>query len=475
MALRMSVWDLGSALKRKARAPSWQLFFVCLGFLFGIGLASWVVVPIESLMLLVIASSLVLSACLTPRREFVLLFCVICAAALGIFRYQLPQNETAPSVTEWIGEQTRVSGLVVQDPSDSDAFQKVVLDALVIEETEVAHRLIAWVPRYPELAYGDRISVRCKFEAAETIEGFAYDRYLAKDDILATCITYDQPYVEASDQGSSIRSTIYHLRSTIELGLERALSEPHATLARGLLLGQDELSDAWSERFRRVGLSHIVAASGYNVTVFLSVIFAGVIWFLPRKRAFVFVLAAIVLYVLLAGAEAPVIRAGLMAAVALFGRHLGRHAVPRNLLLVAAVVMLAFNPFLLRDDIGFQLSLLATAGILFFSKRMSERFAFIPETFGLREAWSTSLAATFSTLPLTVFQFGTLSLVSPIANLLVLPLIPFTMALAALAGFLALIFPFGAPWFGAPAWALEELIFFVVRSLAELPFASILL
>lgn len=471
----MSASDLGALLKRRARAPSWQLFFICFGFLFGIGLASWIVFPLESLMLLVIAGICLLIAIFTSSRIARLIFAISCAVTLGVFRYQFEIPDSRPSIVEWIGESVRVSGTVVRDPASTDRSQSVIFDQLVIEKQSVANRLIAWVPRYPELAYGDHLSVRCELQAPQPFEGFAYDRYLAKDDILATCLTYDQPYVEFRNQGNSIRSIIYHLRSSIELAIERALPEPHATLARGLLLGQDELSDAWQTRFRRVGLSHIVAASGYNVTVFLSVLFAGIIWFLPRKRAFVFLLVAIGLYVLLAGAEAPVVRAGLMAAVALFGRHLGRHAAPRNLLVVAAVVMLLVNPLLLRDDVGFQLSLLATGGILFFSKRLSERFAFVPEAFGLREAWSTSLAATMATLPLTVFQFGTLSLVSPIANLLVLPLIPFTMAVASLSALFAVLLPFAAAWFGAPAWALLELILFLVTELSEVSFASITL
>jgi len=485
MVLSMSGWVWVIAFNHRARSPSWQIFFILLGFLLGVAVASWLPLAFDSRALLVVALIAFFLALLVSRGNLKLALLTLCAMSLGIAHYASSTPLKADAVVGFAGQEARVEGTITNDPSSSDRFQRVELNEILVNATSASMKLLVYLPRFPELGYGDRLSFRCELEAPEPIalrpaqgnpedtrrvDGFAYDRYLRAQGIVATCFSYDEPYVIARDQGNPFRSTVYHLRSAIELGLERALPEPHASLAKGLLLGQKVLSDEIEEDFRRVGLSHILAASGYNVSAMLSVLFAGLVFVMRRQRALYFMLIAVVLYVLLAGAEAPVVRAGIMGATALIARNAGRHTTPRNLILLAACLMLIANPLLLRDDVGFQLSLLAITGIALWADRLAKRFEFIPERFGLREAWSSSLAAITATLPLTIFQFGTLSLISPIANLLVLPLIPFAMALSALSAFSALLVPTIATWFGAPAWAVQEIILWLAHELSNIPF-----
>lgn len=466
----MSGWDLVSAFKHRARFPSWQLFFILLGFLLGVAIASWLPLSFDPRAPLLLAFAGFAVAFLTARRDLRLAILTICAMSLGVAHYLFFTPLAPNNIGAFVGQETRVKGLIVNDPSVSDRYQRVELTQLLVNEEPVSMKLLAYLPRYPELDYGEFVSFRCQLSAPQSIDGFSYDRYLRSQGIVATCFSYDEPYIIAPDQGNPFRSTIYGLRSTIELGLERALPEPHAALAKGLLLGEKELSNKVQEDFRRVGLSHILAASGYNVSAMLSIIFVGLVFVMRRQRVLYLMLLAVILYVLLAGAEAPVVRAGIMGATVLVARNAGRHTTPRNLIALSASIMLIANPFLLRDDVGFQLSLLAITGIALFSDRIAKRFEFIPEHFGFREAWSSSLSATVATLPLTVFQFGTLSLVSPVANLLVLPLIPFAMALSAIAALLSLFVPAIAPWFGALAWAVAELILWLAHELSSVSF-----
>lgn len=464
------MWDWVSVFNHRARSPSWQLFFVLFGFILGIAVASWLPLVFDPRALLVVAMVAFFVALLISRRDLKLILFTFCAMSLGIAHYLSVAPLKADSVVAFVGQTARVEGTLTNDPSSSDRFQRIELDEISVNTTPASMKLLAYLPRFPELKYGDRVSFRCELEAPQPIDGFAYDRYLRAQGIVATCFSYDEPYVIAQHQGDSFRSVVFNLRSIIELGLERALPEPHAALAKGLLLGQKVLSEEIEEDFRRVGLSHILAASGYNVSAMLSVLFVGLVFFIRRQRALYFMLVAVVLYVLLAGAEAPVVRAGIMGATTLIARNVGRHTTPRNLILLATTIMLIANPLLFRDDVGFQLSLLAVTGIALWADRIAKRFEFIPERFSLREAWSSSLAAITATLPLTIFQFGTLSFISPIANLLVLPLIPFAMALSAISAILALLVPVIAPWFGAPAWAVQELILWLVHQFSSIPF-----
>ncbi len=468
----MLVSDLASVIKRRARYPSWQLFFILCGFVAGIFLASWGTFAFDPRVTLTSALVIFFVALIISRRDLRLLLLFFCAMSLGIARYQFTAPFESDNTTV-LGQEVRIEGIIVNDPEPVDRNQNVVLDALTGNDEPINAKLLAHLPLYPVLEYGQRVSFRCKLETPVPINGFAYDRYLHVQGVSLVCFSHDEPYVIAQDQGNFFRSSVYRLRAAIELGLQRSLPEPTVGLAKGLLLGEKVLSDDLTIDFRRVGLSHILAASGYNVTAVLTLLFGGLIFFLRRQRAIFALLVGVVLYVLLAGAEAPVIRAGIMGATVLIARHAGRHSTPRNLLALTASVMLAFNPLLLRDDIGFQLSMLSTIGMTLWADRLSKRFAFIPETLGLREAWSASLAATAATLPLTIFQFGAISLVSPIANLLVLPFIPYAMALSACSAASALVLPMLAPFFGAPAWAIETLMLAITHVLAQLPFASI--
>jgi competence protein ComEC len=258
--------------------------------------------------------------------------------------------------------------------------------------------------------------------------------------------------------------------------IDKTFGDPHAALLAGLLLGDQRFSDAWEEKFQATGTTHIVAASGYNVTVVSFILFGFLVYFgVRRQQAYGILLVGIIAYVFLAGGDAPVVRAGVMGSLVLTSKQLGRKTTMTNVLLLAAVLMLIPEPRLLRDDVGFQLSMLATIGLIYFAPTVDKWFSFVPKTFTLRESLSATVAATIFTLPIILFSFGNLSLVSPIANLLILPVIPYAMAFGAIAlviGFVSA--PVGALAAG-PAWALLTYVLWVIESLASLPFVNIAL
>ena len=195
------------------------------------------------------------------------------------------------------------------------------------------------------------------------------------------------------------------------------------------------------DSFRITGLSHIIAISGLHISIMTALLLSFFI-FLGFKRNYAFYLAtlSLILFLILIGFRASSIRAGLMGFVALWALNSGRLNKSLNALLLAASILLLINPQLLLADIGFQLSFLAVAGIIFLGEYINNFLTKvkIPESFEIKTSLVMTLSAQSMVLPLIVYYFGNLSLIAPLANVLVLPILPFIMIL----GFIQIIVGF---------------------------------
>lgn len=377
------------------------------------------------------------------------------------------------SVAHRTDQEVRLEGTVVYQKI-SGGNQQLRLADLQVDETAVQDRALVYTGEYPSFNYGDRVVVRCELEAPEPFEGFRYDRYLASKNVYATCYTREAPLLIATDQGNPAKALVMRLRSTLLERIDQTFGEPHGSLLAGLLLGEQRFSDEWQDIFLRTGTTHIVAASGYNVSVVTFILFGVLVYFgVRRQQAFWFLLVAIAGYVILAGAEAAVMRAGIMAAIVLVARQLGRKTDMFGVILLTVAIMLVANPFLLRDDVGFQLSVASTIALVYFAPLVEAKFKFIPEALTIRESFTATVAATTITLPIIIINFARLSIIGPLANLLILPFVPYAMAFGALAIVVSFLSSSLAAAVGAPAWALLTLILTIARSLAALPFATI--
>ncbi|MDA0208127.1 MAG: ComEC/Rec2 family competence protein [bacterium] len=309
---------------------------------------------------------------------------------------------------------------------------------------------------------GDRIDVFCALEVPEPFDGFRYDRFLAAKHVYTICEPQGQII---TDSQNTVFGQLDRFRAGVQTHIDRSYGEPHATLLYGLLFGEADFSESWENRFQETGTTHIVAASGYNVAIIV-IILSGMLFFLGFKRQQIFavIMVGIGVYAVLAGGDAPIIRAAVMGAIVLIARTIGRRSAPLILLLCAATIMLLINPLLLRDDIGFQLSFASTIGLVYFGDKFSRWLAFLPEAFSIRDSAASTFAATAATLPIIVFSFDRFSLISPLVNLLVLPLIPYTI----LFGVLGLVVPVESI-----TWSLLHLMLELIRTLESLPFSAI--
>ncbi len=327
---------------------------------------------------------------------------------------------------------------------------------------------------WPRFSVGDDVMAEGSLTLPTATDNFAYDKYLSRFDIYTT-LRFSKITLLRENQGNAVLRLLSGFREFFEAQINRVFPEPTASFLAGLLTGtQHGMPDHLLETFRETGLTHIVAISGFNITIIISII-GSLLFFLPLRWRFVPSIMAIILFTLFVGAGASVVRAAIMGILGLFALQTGRMRDARLAILWAAFFMLLWNPKTLWYDIGFQLSFLAVIGLTECGPLIKPWTQHLPKALGIQEAMEMTLAAQLFAVPWIVARFGLLSLVSPLANLLIAPLIPMAM----LFGFLGtvtsfLFFPLGQ-LIGFFAWGLLELIILIATLLSHIPFASVTL
>lgn len=454
-----------------------MLFVACLGVGLGIAFASWL--PIIPILIGVAVSAGVLHWMTRsiPKRDRALLVGVFTIGILfGVGRYW-SVGPSSDSAANDVGHHAVVEGLII-GADLGDAGVTYTLTDVAIDEMHRDDKLLVRAPISAAAIIGDRINTACSLESPQPFDGFAYDRFLAAKSIYAVCSPSAAPFIVNDDRANTIRVQWWKgvgvIHEFVDEKVRSMLPEPQATLLLGLLMGENSFSETWKTIFRQTGTSHIVAASGYNVAVVADLAMILFITLgLYRRQAFPIVVFMIGGFVIIAGAGAAVIRAGVMGILALTARHIGRHTSPRNIIALTIAIMLLVEPRLLRDDVGFQLSIAATVGLIVFTDRIASLLKRVPTIFGVRESLASTLAATISTLPIALVSFGSLSVVAPFVNMLVLPFIPFAMAFGAGSVLVSSIVPRIGVWIALPAWTGLVTMTGIIGTFAHLPFSSV--
>jgi competence protein ComEC len=245
-------------------------------------------------------------------------------------------------------------------------------------------------------------------------------------------------------EGSGVFDTplvLKELRDKFENAIFNVLPPKEANLASGIILGKSsKFSPEFIEALKRSNTMHIVAVSGQNITIIaMSVLRFFEILRIPFLISWWGALISVILFTLLVGAPASAVRAGIMGIISLIGKRIGRDSPPKIAIIFAAFLMLMYRPDLLRFDLGFQLSFLAILGIFYASPIIQDWILFKKKFWGFEKIISETVGAQVLVAPWILYKFGTLSLIGLMANLLILPVIPFSMFLGFLAGILAII------------------------------------
>jgi competence protein ComEC len=364
--------------------------------------------------------------------------------------------------------------IIVKEPENKDRVQKIVF-AVENNPEFSGQKILANTAVYPEYSYGDKLKIECLLEFPENKEdGFDYRKYLAKDRIYYLCQKAKITVLEKESR-KDFFTAILKIKKSFQQNISQLFPVPQSGLLAGLLLGGDnDLPESIKNIFSQTGMTHIVAVSGYNITIIAEYLMGLLIFLgLWRRQAFYVAVVAIGIFVFMIGLPASAVRAGIMGTILLWAMKNGRLANAQNAIVFAAGAMLIFNPLLLRYDVGFQLSFLATLGIVYVYPILENYLMQKNKFSGIWEILLLTLAAQAFVLPIILINFERLSLISPLANLLVLPIIPLTMLL----GFFAATFYFVSPWLGEIlAWLAFLPLKYeveVIKFLASFKFASL--
>lgn len=448
------------------------------GFLLGIALASLVPVPWAGAGLAALLGAVFLAFWFWKKAPLYLSAGILMLlAALGIGRTLLAPSAPPDAFAPLIGVPGEMDGVVVADPDIRETSQRLTVE---VGKDGATTRILVVAPSYPAIRYGDHIEAYGTLAPPAPFDTdggrvFRYDRFLAKDGVFAV-MNHASVSITGPRSGlvAEILGSFSDAKRAFIGALDIALPEPESSLAAGILVGGKQgLGALLIAAFTATGMLQIVVLSGYNVMIVAEAV-RRLLGFLPKRAALILAGLAIAAFVLAAGAGASAVRAGIMAGVALFARATGRKYAALRALFAAVVLMLILNPLLLAFDPGFELSVVATLGLILLSPHIESRLGWIRSGF-LRDIVATTAAAQIFVLPLLVWQTGNLSLVSFAANVLAMPVIPLAMFLSFVAALAGFIVPVLAPLVALPAHAALSYIIAIAEFGAQMPFANVII
>ena len=449
------------------------------GFVAGVFLRSVFTLDVWFAALVVLCATIVI-AC-SHRKEKWVIACAIAAVSLGIVRMDAGILHGDTVLNARLNKHVEFIGIITTEPDlrDSSTLLTVAVYGLASSTEHVSATVLAVAPAQTSVSYGDVVHIAGTVKLPQPFDGssgrvFDYPGYLASQGI-SYQILYAQVEKESDWKGSGAIAAAIAIKQMFVRGIERALPEPEGGLAAGIMAGDKRgIGSELTDDFRVVSLVHIIVLSGYNITV----VIAGLYEICRRLRAprSVYFGGGIIIAAFFAGATgfaAASLRACLMVLVMITGEWSGRIYRADRALGCAIVAMLLWNPYLLMFDPGFQLSFMATVGLMVFSPLISPVLERLSIPASARDILSSSMSAQIAVLPLLLYSTGQLSLVALPANLLVLTIMQQAMLLTLFAALAGMIAPFAAPVIGFPAYVLLWYIIGVAKWLSHVPFATV--
>lgn len=372
----------------------------------------------------------------------------------------------------WLRGEMYISKLSTYQPL---YYQKITLTVQAAEDaTYDKYGQLGFLARNIRLADGDRLTGSIR------LSGFGMSMVYDSDEVVASGKLYPG---YGSQQGrmsyAQMQVTGRHptwltdLRASFVAGTATALPEPHASFVMGLLVGQrSNLPEDTRHDLQAVGLTHIIAASGANLTIIVQA--AGRLLKNRSKRLNTgFSLALVGVFLMLTGGHAPIVRAAIVSVLSIVAGYYGRSFKPLNLIALAAAVTAMVNPVYIWSDIGWYLSFLAFYGVLVLAPLLRGRLAGKWHKTIIGGVALETICAEIMTLPLALYVFGQMSRVGLLANVLVVSMIPLAMLLGTVAGLGGMLLPALAGWFAWPAAGILSYMLSVAALLADLPNAFV--
>ena len=400
--------------------------------------------------------------------KILLIFCVF--FLFGLIRMEFIFQEKAQNhVLYQIGNTIEIQGLINEEVDIREKKVKYIVEVQSINNQKSSGKFLINTQKTPLYSYGDIIQVQGLLEEAQDDSDFSYKNYLERYEVYGIM---NFPSIEKTgyEPESKFLAWIFQQKQSFLENIQEKYTEPYSSFLAGLLIGARKgMSQEIQNDFQVTGLSHIVAVSGSNITMMLAV-FLTLFLFLPRFVAFILSISLIVIFTIFVGMSSAVVRAAIMGIIGLIAVQSGRPKAPFIALLTTISIMAFWQPKILLYDIGFQLSVAALIGVIWLVPLFPKFFNALPQHFGIKEAVAITLAAQITTLPVSAIHFQSFSLIAPIANLFVVPQIPFAM----LFGFLSTLpLPFISDVFAFLSYLFLKLSLFFAHIFAQIPYASL--
>lgn len=376
---------------------------------------------------------------------------------LGASRLILAQPAIDPGHIAWYNDTDNLllTGTIIDEPDARDTYTNLRLQVQSLtlpngKPLPINGLILIRAARYPEYHYGDTLEIFGKPETPPVFETFSYKDYLARRGIHTFMRRAKLKPVEPQ-HGFSVRAGIYRFKAGAHQIVNRILPGPEGALLNGILLGiQSGIPCSLYDQFNATGASHVIVISGSNISLLVGILLLAGQRLIGKRNAALLALLGVAMYTVLVGADAAVVRAAIMGSLYVLAMYLGRQNVVLNTLFVSALVMTAVNPFTVWD-VGFQLSFVATLGLIVLVPILERGAARVLDGFSgldglhtasdvLTEALLVTIAAQISTTPLIIYQFGRFSMVSLLTNLLIVPVQPLIMVLGGLATLAGLVY-----------------------------------
>ncbi len=426
------------------------LFFFCLSFILGIALQSIIKIPqVFTWGILILGIFFIFInfwSAPTPKLNFgVGGFCIL-FLVLGMTRLQISEFTALNDKLRKFNdnpEKVTLVGKIVDEPDVRDSTQKLKLK---VDNTESV--ILVTVDRHQEYHYLDEVKVTGNLKTPMVSEDFNYKNYLLKDGIYSVM---DFPKIEITSKKHdyNIFSFLYEktlfFKKKMGQSIDSNFSRPQSLLLEGIILGQNKnMTQDLREKLNGTGLRYLTAISGLHIIILGEIVLSFLLFIgLWRQQAFSVSIIFIWIYIILTGMSASGVRAGIMGSLLLISEILGRQSTSSRVILLAASLMLLLNPFLLLYDVGFQLSFLASMGIIYLkpiieiflnnilnklSKNRKEPKTVINKFLQGRLKYllaiiSVTMTAQIFTTPIMVYNFGNLSLIAPLTNILIVPVV----------------------------------------------------
>lgn len=371
---------------------------------------------------------------------------------------------------EYFGKKYEAEGVIATDPVSSGSNQGGSNQQIILLPDGHSQYIRAslYTPM-PNARKGDRVWIRGQLELPENFSDFDYIGYLQRWQVYAVLkkprviIIERTKFSWGTGWEHGWRGRLLDFREFV-IQQAKAFPPEEGSLIVGMLIGQrQQIPESISNAFKITGLTHIVAVSGFNMTI-IATACGALVWYIGRRATNLMTIVIVFGFTVVTGASAAVVRAAIMAVLMVTAQLLGRQYASLYSLTVVAAIMVMQNPRVVMWDVGFQLSVAATFGVLvsFQVKKPDAAPSF------LGDLLRPTFGAIVFTAPIIAYHFGTFSVIAPLANLLVLPFVPWIMLLGAL----SLLPGFGAV-FVYPAQLLTGAVLFLTERLSKVPYASI--